>query len=64
MVASNFWYGTSSADYGLGTLFNADGTARAAGATSRALNAALYYYSASLGNTGTRPTTGALATLK
>lgn len=63
MVASNFWYGTSLADYGTGTLFNADGTAKASGAVDRALNAALYYYSASKGNTGTRPATGALATL-
>jgi hypothetical protein len=59
MAASNFWYGTSSADYGSGTLFNADGTAKAAGANNKAFNAALYYYSASIGNTGARPETGA-----
>ena len=63
MAASNFWYGTSSADYGTGTLFNADGTAKASGATNNAFNAALNYYNASKGNTGTRPANGALATL-
>lgn len=60
MSATNFWYGTSSGDYGTGNLFNADGSAKASGATNRVYNAALYYYSSTVGGTGARPMTGAL----
>jgi hypothetical protein len=63
MTATNFWYGTSAGDYGTGVLFNADGSVKitdsVTAAASRSYNAALYYYSATIGATGSRPATGA-----